>query len=754
MFKKKYKLLSLLLMAALLAATCVSVLGNISFAVASDDEPLQKLDYDGDTAEFESTSDATPSGTTYLLYAHYGGWWCDAEKTKANTEDDLMCWAAAASNVLTWTEWGKVSGMTNTDQMFAYFQNHWTDEGGLMEFGWTWWFYGYNPYQGVSGWSQVDVAGGNFWPSYTFGSYYHRTATDSQALSAIASYLQAGYGVTLGIYGPGGHAITCWGYNYNPSNPSEYYGLWITDSDDNKNSNSPPDVLHYYEVAYSGGRWYLQNYYGSNAWYIGEVMALEPFPGYPPLADADGPYSGNEGSTVTFDGSGSSDADGDTLQYRWDFDNNGAWDTGWSTSSTAAHTYTDNYAGSAKLQVYDGTFSDTDTASVTISNVAPTANAGADQAVDEGDLVSFSGTYSDPGTSDTHTFVWDFDDGHSASGSQTPTHAYGDNGVYAITLTVTDDDGGVATDTLTITVSNVAPVLDAGDDMSVDEGDMISLSSSGFTDKGTLDIHSATIDWGDGHVEAGVVSEGGGSGTVDGSHVYADNGVYTVTVTVTDDDGGVDLDTFTVTVYNVAPTALIDFLNQGNPQFILPKIHTLTFEGSFTDPGWLDTHTATWDLGDGTIVPGAVSEENDEPDSTGTTTISHVYLTPGTYTVTLTVSDNDGGSDTDTMEVKVVTAEEAKHDIIDYIQGLPDKAFEKNPTLRKKALENMFSAIDKMLDNGAYEEAIEDLLHNIRGKTDGQIDGKPNNDWIVEEDAQYHICMKIDDLIAYLESLL
>jgi hypothetical protein len=41
---------------------------------------------------------------TYLLHEHWGGMWSDAEKSSINTEDDLMCWAAAASNILSWTD--------------------------------------------------------------------------------------------------------------------------------------------------------------------------------------------------------------------------------------------------------------------------------------------------------------------------------------------------------------------------------------------------------------------------------------------------------------------------------------------------------------------------------------------------------------------------------------------------------------------------------------------------------------------------
>lgn len=205
---------------------------------------------------------------------------------------------------------------------------------------------------------------------------------------------------------------------------------------------------------------------------------------------------------------------------------------------------------------------------------------------------------------------------------------------------------------------------------------------------------------------------------------------------------------------NVAPTATLDSLDQPNPQFILPTVHTLTFTGSFTDPGWLDTHTATWDFGDGTVVSGTLAEENIEPDATGTTTADHVYSDPGTYTVTLTITDDDGAVGTDTMEVTVVGAGEAKEIINEYIQSLPDEAFRNNPNQRKKALNNMFSAIDDMLADEEWKGAIQDLRNNIRGKSDGFVDGRLSNDWIIDPTAQQEICMKIDDLTAYLETFL
>ena len=80
----------------------------------------------------------------YNIWDTWGGTWADAEKTNINTDDDLLCWAAATSNILEYTGWGQVGGMTNTDDMFAHFQDHWTDQVGNSYYGFDWWFDGTN----------------------------------------------------------------------------------------------------------------------------------------------------------------------------------------------------------------------------------------------------------------------------------------------------------------------------------------------------------------------------------------------------------------------------------------------------------------------------------------------------------------------------------------------------------------------------------------------------------------------------------
>jgi hypothetical protein len=214
------------------------------------------------------------SAGIFLPYGgEYGTGWFDANKTASNTEDDLMCWAAAASNILAWGGWG-TSGLTTEDEIWLNFQDHWTDEGGLMEFGWNWWFNGINPTQGQSGWSQVDQpGGGNHFPGLDFNDYYHSTGIDPLAMAAIDQYLHAGYGVTVAIYGPGGHALTIWGYEFDDIT-GDYTGLIFSDSDDYNSTDGSTKILWITGLNFFGSRWYI----GGSSWYIGEVQALEANP--------------------------------------------------------------------------------------------------------------------------------------------------------------------------------------------------------------------------------------------------------------------------------------------------------------------------------------------------------------------------------------------------------------------------------------------------------------------------------------------
>jgi len=243
---------------------------------------------------------ASSYADTVMLTDNHGGTWSDAEKSPSNTEDDNMCWAAAASNTLLWTGWNQASGLYSEDGIFQYYQDHWTDDGCVVEYGWRWWFDGVNEAQGWDydpPWSQVDVPGGNFYPLYPFYDYYHWNRIPVAAMTTISNYLYSGYGTAISIFGPGAHVLTVWGYDKDPNELHGYNGIWVTDSSDDRGIENAPDALRYYEVVFddtkfSTGQWYIQDYYNfedgtftSDDWYIGGVYGLERNPDYVVIGD-------------------------------------------------------------------------------------------------------------------------------------------------------------------------------------------------------------------------------------------------------------------------------------------------------------------------------------------------------------------------------------------------------------------------------------------------------------------------------------
>ena len=90
-----------------------------------------------------------------------------------------------------------------------------------------------------------------------------------------------------------------------------------------------------------------------------------------PDADAGGPYAGVEGEAIPLDASASRDPDGDALEFRWDFEDDGTFETGWSSSPQAQARYTDDFSGFARVEARDATTTSTAVAAMTVSNAPP-----------------------------------------------------------------------------------------------------------------------------------------------------------------------------------------------------------------------------------------------------------------------------------------------------------------------------------------------------------------------------------------------
>ncbi len=232
-------------------------------------------------------------------------------------------------------------------------------------------------------------------------------------------------------------------------------------------------------------------------------------------------------------------------------------------------------------------------------------------------MADFIDTSTDDGTIMSRS--WDFGDGSPPSTDTNPSHPYGAGGNYNVTLTVTDDGGGVDSEIQPVTVSepgvNNMPV--AAFTADCNNLDCTFADASSDSD-GTID--SWSWDFGDGNT----------STAASPSHTYA-AGTYNVTLTVTDNAGGSDSDTQSVTVAaNLPPTAAF-------------TSSTSDLTASFTD-GSSDSDgtiaSRSWDFGDGSPLSAATSP-------------SHLYAAAGPYSVTLTVTDDDGDSGNVTQSVTV-----------------------------------------------------------------------------------------------------
>ncbi len=417
----------------------------------------------------------------------------------------------------------------------------------------------------------------------------------------------------------------------------------------------------------------------------------------PPVADPGGPYVGNENSAITFDGSASSDPDGDALTYRWDFENDGVWDTPWSPSPYATKTWGDDYVGDVALEVSDGSLTDMATTSLTVSNVLSSGSIAISfKPQKEGSPIEFAARVTDPGSDDLF-LTWSWGDGtpdeystyynngvspdpypspdiNPMDISDMKSHVYGDNGPVDVTVYVRDDDSGSTSSVLKVTVQpeNVPPTVDVTGVMTIDEGQTVTLTATA-TDPGSDDL---TFEWTFelGATKTKIYYNNGVSPDPFPSHDgtypftatntvsqgYGDDGTYRVSLLVTDDDGGSTMWTGVIVVNNLPPS-----IPPFGP-FVINEADPLAISVTATDPG-SDDLVFAWILEYGPAFRRMHYNDGIGPDplkSPGgtypfivTDTVTHTYGDNGVFTVRLLVLDDDGASVEHETTVTVLNVE-------------------------------------------------------------------------------------------------
>lgn len=254
--------------------------------------------------------------------------------------------------------------------------------------------------------------------------------------------------------------------------------------------------------------------------------------------------------------------------------------------------------------------------------------------LDEPVFVNAAGSTAAPGRTIV-SHAWTFGDGGLGSGVTT-THRYTELGSFAITLTVTDDVGKTGTSSKTVFVgaqpTPTAAFTFSPTSPSVDS--VVQFDASLSTASPDRTIVSYRWAFGDG---------GTGSGRVD-THTYSTAGTYTVVLTVTDNIGITDTATQTITVGGKSsPTASFTI----SPSRLPPGGGPIVVDAvASTAPPGATIVRYEWNFGDSTTV-----------DVVSTPVHTHVYSAlPGTFTITLTVTDSAGRKDTATRTILVGSA--------------------------------------------------------------------------------------------------
>lgn len=283
----------------------------------------------------------------------------------------------------------------------------------------------------------------------------------------------------------------------------------------------------------------------------------------------------------------------------------------------------------------NGTPSLSDTKSVAVHvnevNAPPTASFTVDDSTPvRGQIVNFDASAStdpDPGGSIT-SYEWNFGDGNTTTVTiNTITHKYTTIGSYTITLKVTDITATTGTTTMVIAVVNQPPVISVTADKTVaTPGELITVTLAYSDADG--DPLTVTVNWGDGTVDPVTGNAA--------SHAYTDRAGFTIAVTAEDGQG----DPVSRTIHVIISDAPLLSITLDKAAASTGEAVTVAISGSDPD-GSISTTRIDW--GDGTV----------EALTSAQTSATHKYTAAGTYTITVSVTDNRGIITTRTSTVTI-----------------------------------------------------------------------------------------------------
>ena len=264
------------------------------------------------------------------------------------------------------------------------------------------------------------------------------------------------------------------------------------------------------------------------------------------LVRIEGPYTIPEGGWVNAKATATLPG---MLTFKWDLDDDGLFDD---YTGLAAPFYAKSIDGPATAKIAVRVVSDKGVSAIArstveVTNVAPKADLAVSRTtMDEGMSFTISlqnATDEAPADRPTLQFAFDCGDGGGFGpfgAAKIVTCAARDNGGRTVGAMVLDDDGGMSAYGKSVLVYNVPPVtrIAAPANNAVFAAGATANLTATFTDKGVLDTHVCTIDWGDGTSSQGTITEANGAGSCTASHAYAQAKWYSVKVKVTDKDGG------------------------------------------------------------------------------------------------------------------------------------------------------------------------------------------------------------------------